>query len=168
MNIRRAGVNDAPQLARVHVDSWQVAYRGLVPDSFLAGFTIQHREEAFRQSLAANMEETYLVEESGVAIGILTVGASRDPDLDPNLTGEIWGIYLVPDYWRLGFGTRLVQEAECMLRARGYQDIVLWVLEGNLNARIFYERMGYKPDGISRMLELGCPMKAVRYLKTIE
>jgi len=41
MNIRRAQVDDAPKLAQVHVDSWQVAYRSLVPDSFRQEFTYQ-------------------------------------------------------------------------------------------------------------------------------
>lgn len=143
MNLRRAQASDAPKLAQVHVASWQAAYRGVVPDAFLQGFTIQRREPAFRQSLEANLEETYLLEDGERAVGILTIGASRDSDLDPNRTSELWGIYITPDYWRQGIGTRLVHEAERMLRARGYQDIVLWVLEGNADARRFYEAMDY-------------------------
>jgi ribosomal protein S18 acetylase RimI-like enzyme len=160
-------VNDAPKLAKVHVDSWQVAYRGLVPDSFLQGFTYQRREEAFRQALAANSEETYLLEDNGSTAGILTIGASRDPDLDVSCTGEIWGIYITPDYWRRGIGTRLVQEAERILQSRGYREVVLWVLEGNANARRFYEAMGFCPDGMSKTLELGKSLKAIRYKKAI-
>jgi ribosomal protein S18 acetylase RimI-like enzyme len=171
LNIRRAQVNDAPTLARVHVDSWHVAYRGLIPDSFLQGFTYQRREEAFRQSLTANSEETYLIEDddhAGKAVGILTIGASRDADLDPSRTGEIWGIYIIPDYWRRGVGARLVQEAGRMLRSRGYRDVVLWVLEGNANARRFYEAMGFRPDEAFKILELGKPLKAIRYKKALE
>jgi ribosomal protein S18 acetylase RimI-like enzyme len=171
LNLRRAQVKDAPTLARVHVDSWRVAYRGLIPDSFIQGFTYQRREDAFRQSLAANAEETYLIEDddnADQAVGILTIGVCRDADLDASRTGEIWGIYIIPDYWRRGVGTRLVQEAERMLRSRGYRDAVLWVLEGNANARRFYEAMGFRPDGAFKILELGKPLKAIRYHKAIE
>ena len=80
MNIRRATANDAPMLAKVHVDSWQVAYRGIVPDSHLERFTYQRREEAFRQALAANLEETYLIEDNDQAIGILTIGPGQALD----------------------------------------------------------------------------------------
>ncbi|MEE8391259.1 MAG: hypothetical protein V3S14_10765 [Anaerolineae bacterium] len=38
-------VDDAPALARVHVDSWRTAYRELVPESYLQGFSYQWREE---------------------------------------------------------------------------------------------------------------------------
>ncbi len=167
MNIRRAQVQDAPTLAQVHVDSWHVAYRGLIPDSFLQGFTYQKREEAFRRALIANSEETYLIEDDARAVGILTIGACRDSDLDAGRTGEIWGIYIVPDHWRYGVGTRLVHEAERMLQSRGYRDVVLWVLEGNTSARRFYEAMGFCLDSASKILELGKPMKAIRYKKAM-
>lgn len=64
-------------------------------------------------------------------------------------------------------GTKLVREAEQMLRARGYGEIVLWVLEGNADARRFYEAMGFVPDGASKIVQLGVPLKAVRYRKTL-
>ena len=167
MNFRRAQANDAPKLAQVHVDSWQAAYRGLIPDSFRQGFTYQKRESSFRQALSANLEETYLVEDNDRAVAILTIGASRDADLDNIHTGEIWGIYIVPDYWHRGIGTRLVQEAERMLLSRGYRDIVLWVFEGNTDARRFYEAMGFCVDGAFKTLELGKSLKAVRYKKSV-
>jgi ribosomal protein S18 acetylase RimI-like enzyme len=167
MNIRRATANDAPTLAKVHVDSWQVAYRGIVPDTHLERFTYERREEAFRQALAANLEETYLIEDDDQAVGILTIGASRDADLDANRAGEIWGIYITPSFWRRGIGTTLVHEAERMLQSRGYQEVVLWVLEANMDARRFYEKMGFGLDGMNKIVELGKPLKAVRYKKVM-
>jgi ribosomal protein S18 acetylase RimI-like enzyme len=167
MNLRRAQAEDAGRLAQVLVDAWQAAYRGVVPDSFLANFTYQRREDAFRKALLAGLEETYLLEEGERPIAILTIGASRDVDLDISRTGEIWGIYITPDYWRRGIGTELVREAEGMLRARGYSEIVLWVLEGNADARRFYEAMGFAPDGVSKTVQLAIPLKAVRYRKAL-
>ena len=165
MNLRRATTSDAPSLAQVHVDSWQVAYKGLVPDDFLQRFTYQKREEAFRAAIEARAEETYLAEVSDHAVGILTIGASRDPDLDVRSCGEIWGIYVSPAYWRRGIGKRLAQEAERILLARGFRKIVLWVLEGNTAARSFYEAMGFCPDGASKVVNLGTSLNVIRYAK---
>jgi ribosomal protein S18 acetylase RimI-like enzyme len=165
MNIRRATANDAPVLARVHVDSWQVAYKGIVPDSHLERFTVERREEAFRAAIDAGLEETYLAEDDGQAIGILTIGASRDADLDITRVGEIWGIYITPDYWRRGVGRMLVGEAEHILRSRSYNEVVLWVLADNAAARRFYEKMGFALDGMDKMVDLGSPLKVVRYKK---
>jgi ribosomal protein S18 acetylase RimI-like enzyme len=167
MEIRPAQVDDAPALGRIHVDSWRAAYGELVPESTLQGFTYEWREETFRESLATGVEETYVVRVEGQVVGFLTLGAARDPDLDTARTGEIWGIYLAPDHWRKGIGTRLAEEAERMLKSRGYEEAVLWVLEGNQQARRFYEAMGFALDGESMEIDWGTPLKAVRYRKAL-
>ena len=167
MQIRRAHESDAPALARVHVDSWQVAYRGLVPDSHLQRFTYKRREDAFRKSLATGAEETYLIEDQGAALGILTVGACRDADIDTALVGEIWGIYVSPAHWRAGIGKRLLDEGESILGSRGYALAVLWVLAGNAQARAFYEATGYRTDGAAKTVHLSARLEAVRYLKSL-
>jgi ribosomal protein S18 acetylase RimI-like enzyme len=118
--------------------------------------------------LAAGAEETYLVQIEGQVVGFLTLGATRDPDLDTSRTGEIWGIYISPGYWRQGIGGRLADEAERMLKSRGYEDAVLWVLEGNHQARRFYEAMGFGLDGTSKKIDWGTPLKAVRYRKALQ
>jgi ribosomal protein S18 acetylase RimI-like enzyme len=167
MNIRRATVDDALELARVHVDSWRAAYRGLVPDAFLERFDFHWRERCFREALDAGMEETYLVRMDAQVVGFLTLGAARDPDLDAECTGEIWGIYVSPNAWRRGIGRTLAGEAERILRSRGYEDAVLWVLEDNQRAKRFYEAMGFAPDGESREMNWGAPLQAVRYAKDL-
>ena len=168
MEIRPARVSDAPALAKVHVDSWRTAYSELVPESQIQSFTYERRQERFRQSLAAGAEETYLVQVAGEVVGFLTVGASRDPDLDSDSTGEIWGIYVAPDYWRSGIGTSLANEAERIFASREYDDAVLWVLEGNEGARQFYEALGFSPDGQSKSIDWGRPLKALRYRKALQ
>ena len=167
MEIRPAQVSDAPALARVHVDSWRAAYGGLVPESTLQAFTYEWREERFRAALAAGTEETHLVRVEGQVVGFLTLGAARDADLDAGRMGEIWGIYLAPEHWRKGIGRRLAEEAERMLASRGYEEAVLWVLEGNETARRFYEAMGFALDGESTEVDWGTPLKAVRYRKVL-
>ncbi len=84
MNIRPATPDDAPALAKVHIDSWRSAYRGLVPDSHLAKLDYGRRAERFRESLSTHSEETYLVEDNGEVLGFLTlvgiVAWDRTPD----------------------------------------------------------------------------------------
>ncbi len=100
-------------------------------------------------------------------MAILTIGPNRDEDLDPARDGELWGIYISQGWWRRRIGWQLVNEAEHMLGSRGYERVVLWVFEKHHDARRFYEAMGYHPDGASRTLDLGAPLEAVRYVKTL-
>jgi ribosomal protein S18 acetylase RimI-like enzyme len=171
MDIRRATPDDAVALATVHIDSWRIAYRGLVPDSYLDGLSYERRAQRFRDSLAQDAvspEETYLAEQNGELLGFLTLGGSRDEDVDRKTTGEIWGIYLGPGHWRKGIGTLFCRYGESILEGRGYQSVVLWVFAGNDQARRFYEAMGYGPDGGTRTLNLGTPLEAVRYRKGLK
>ncbi len=108
-----------------------------------------------------------MIERSEEIVAVLTIGAARDPDLDARRTGEIWGIYISPDHWRRGIGSRLAEEAERMLRSRGYEGAVLWVLEANQRARRFYEAMGFSPDGQSKDIDWGTVLGAVRYAKAL-
>jgi ribosomal protein S18 acetylase RimI-like enzyme len=168
IEIRRATPDDALALATLHIDSWRSAYRGFVPTSYLDGLDYDQRTARFRESLAARAEETYLAEGDGDILGFLTVGPCRDEDVDGEVTGEIWGIYLAPQHWRKGIGTALCRYGEQLLRARGYRQAVLWVFADNDQARRFYEAMGFVADGASKVLRPGAPLEAVRYRKGLE
>lgn len=167
MLIRPARDGDAGAAARVLVDTWHIAYRGLVPDSALLRMTYQRSEERLRASLASGSEETYLAVDDQTVVGLLTLGTCRDEDVDKTTFGEIWGIYVRPDHWRQGIGRRFVHIAEKLLAARGFEQATLWVLSGNLEARRFYEAMAYHPDGGTKAIVLGEPLEAVRYRKPL-
>ncbi len=168
VNLRCATPNDAPALAKVLVASWQKAYPGIVPESHLQGFTIERRTERFHQSLASGVEETYVAEHDGEILGFLTLGDCRDTNVDQQITGEIWGIYLSPEHWRKGIGRFLSEQGEAMLVSRGRSFATLWVLDANAQARRFYEAMGFELDGATKEVNLGAPLKAVRYHKKLK
>jgi ribosomal protein S18 acetylase RimI-like enzyme len=48
-----------------------------------------------------------------------------------------------PAYRNRGIGTRLILEAESVLRERGYERVVIAAAEENHSARRLYERLGY-------------------------
>ena len=128
---------------------------------------MQARTERFRTFLAEDSAETYIAEHGKRAVGFLTLGACRDPDVEGGSTGEIWGIYILPEYWRRGFGMYLCQQGQSLLASRGFKIVTLWVLEANNRARRFYEAMDFKIDGSNKELSLGIPLKAIRYRKTL-
>ena len=86
-------------------------------------------------------------------VGVVLAGS--DPDAPA--AGHLARLYVDPDHWSEGVGTRLYHVAMDDLRAR-FDDATLWVLEGNTRARSWYERLGwhltqkrkttYEPAGI--------------------
>jgi ribosomal protein S18 acetylase RimI-like enzyme len=165
--LRRATPTDAQELARIHVAAWHEAYRGIVPEATLAQFTVEVRSQRFLVFLSEGTAETYLAEHDNGAVGFLTLGDCRDPDLDNRKTGEIWGIYILPEYWRRGFGRFLCQQGQKLLASRGFTIATLWVLEANNQARGFYRAMGFSADGTTKQLPFGIPLTALRYRKTL-
>jgi ribosomal protein S18 acetylase RimI-like enzyme len=165
--LRRAIPDDAPALAEIHVAAWREAYRGIVPDSYLEQFTVQSRTKRFREFLASSSAETYVGEHDDRIVGFLTLGASRDTDVDRSNTGEIWGIYILPQFWRRGVGRFLCEQGESLLLSRGYAVATLWVLEANKQARGFYKALGFESNGATKELSLGISLWAVRYRKNL-
>ncbi len=41
------------------------------------------------------------------------------------------------------------------------------MLEGDTEARRFYETMGFHTDGVFKIVELGKPLEVIRYTKTL-
>jgi ribosomal protein S18 acetylase RimI-like enzyme len=167
VEICRASAAHADSVAAVHIDSWRAAYKGLVPDDYLARLDYGKRAEWFREHLGDTSPETFIIVDSGEVRGFLTVGPSRDSDQMTGQAGEIHGIYLAPGWWRQGIGRRACQYALDLLARSRYSAVTLWVFAGNRPARLFYEAMGFVPDGASKVLDVGVPLEAIRYRKDI-
>lgn len=144
MQIRLAHLDDAEGLARVHVDSWQVAYKGIVPDEHLASLSYEKRASRWRESLA-NADSAAFVyvaqDDNGTVVGFAGGGPERDGD--PNYKGELYAIYLHPDYLRRGIGRQLAQTVARRLIKMGLSSMLVWVLAQN-PSRQFYEALGGK------------------------
>lgn len=159
MEIRklRAG-DDLFAVSRVYEESWRMAYRGLLPQEYLdalpAGNWVPFLEQAGRESL--------LLLDGDDIVGAAGCCAGRVPELSG--WGEIASIYLLPEYWGKGWGKMLFSAAVEQLEAMGYRNLFLWVLEGNQRARVFYERMGFRPSETYRDDEIGGrPVQEIQY-----
>ena len=142
--VREANVADAPRIAIIHLVSWQVAYRDLIPDHILARLSLQQRVAFWLQKVKGPRHLCQVIEENGRIIGWSDSGASRDSDALKRKVGEVYAIYLDPAAWRRGAGKELMEAACQALRQKGYPEMTVWVLEGNQRARRFYESMGFQ------------------------
>jgi len=167
VHIRLATVDDAAALAIVHVRTWQVAYRGQVPQDYLDALDPAQRRQMWEQWLrdADPLTSTLALRDAaGAVIGFVTVSGSRDPDADPQVMGEVKAIYVLPERWGEGGGRLLMEAGLRKLADAGFHAATLWVLEANRQARRFYEAGGWRPDGAAKTDEIrGFPLVEVRY-----
>lgn len=166
--IRYASVEDAAVLGKIHSASWKKAYKNIIPDDILNNITPEKRTLDFKKALSKGFEEDALIfNEDHLPLGLICFGKSRDKDLDSS-HGEIWGIYLLPEYWNQGVGSKLIHWGISELRRRNYKKAVLWVLEDNIIGRRFYEKNGFIFDGTSKEIIIGKPLIELRYIKNID
>jgi RimJ/RimL family protein N-acetyltransferase len=143
--VRLAEVSDADAIADVHVAAWHAAYRGLMPDAMVDGFTLEARRERWRKNLAerARGGRTTVLERAGQVVAFASFGPSRDEAG----SGEVWALYARPDAWGTGAGRTLLDEGLAYLEGVGLGRVMLWVLDGNARAIRFYEAAGFRLDG---------------------
>jgi GNAT superfamily N-acetyltransferase len=146
MFLRPAEPPDALAVARVHVRSWQAAYRTLLPQDFLD----QLRPEDWAARYTFNdpnprAYQTILAVHDSAILGFVTTVASRDPDLPHH--GELAALYVDPTHWSTGLGRTLVTAARSQLLTLGFNEALLWVLTGNTRADRFYRADNWLPDG---------------------
>lgn len=165
--IRQAEPSDAAAIATCHVRSWQVAYRGQLPDALLDGMTDEiERRTAFWQRVIgereARRQHQLVAIGHGQVVGFAAFGRHEHGD-DPSV-GELYAIYLDPDHWGHGIGRALMDASVEGLRHDGYSSAILWVLETNERAKRFYEIAGWRPDGGKKSEERGdVELREVRY-----
>ncbi|MDM0114640.1 GNAT family N-acetyltransferase [Variovorax sp. J22R133] len=168
MLVRQASPEDCAAIARVHVASWQSAYRNLLPAEFLAGLSVEDRESLWRKAIQQGAPQLLVACDGGEVLGFTAFGATRDRDAAPSCM-ELWAIYLRPDAWGLGMGRALWLDARERIRASGATKASLWVIEGNAQAMRFYEAAGFTPEASSRQaFELGgVTLHELRYVQAI-
>jgi GNAT superfamily N-acetyltransferase len=170
LSVRIATERDARQIAEVHVQTWRVAYRGLVPDDYLDALSVDQRAETWRQILAdADLPPAgaFVLECDAVVVGFVHASPSRDDDADATI-GEVTSIYVLADFWSGGGGRALMDRSIESLRDAGFAAATLWVLNTNLRARRFYEAAGWDSDGATQVADRGAfSLSEVRYRRTI-
>lgn len=168
ISIRLATPDDAEEIARLHVHSSLTAYRPILGEQYTGG-DIAERIDLWRRMLLGDFslaltppEKTYVAVAADEHIaGFCAVGGCRDDDLPDH--GEVYLLYVAPEYWRTGVGSRLFETGSCYLRERGFANLSLWVLEHNDRARSFYEKNGWQAD-VARKPSFSNPaMSQVRY-----
>lgn len=164
--LRTATAEDAAAIARVHVASWQAAYRGLLPDNFLDSLSVESRQEGWARSLSTGPRVIVYVRDREIA-GFVTQGRSRDEDT-AEAVGELYAIYVHPTMWGTGAGHGLHDAAVAALVEEGFTEATLWLLAGNTRARDFYERHDWRTDGTSKADQLaGIDVTEVRYKRSL-
>jgi ribosomal protein S18 acetylase RimI-like enzyme len=139
IRIRVAEASDAADIADVHDASWMEAYRGIIPGKHLERM-VQRRGEGWWRHAIRRGSRIAVLDVGKQIAGYATYGKNRVGSLP--YRGEIFEIYLLPEYQGLGFGKRLFNAARRELANSGHTSFLVWSLADNERAVAFYEHLG--------------------------
>jgi ribosomal protein S18 acetylase RimI-like enzyme len=177
-SIRPARISDAPAIALLHAESWRVAYRGSLSDEFLELHVVEDRTRVWherftnpaptqivlvaeREQSSKQSSEQSSEQEHEQLVGFICAIGKRDERFGTLVDN----LHVRRGEQNNGIGRLLMSEVALWSRQHYPNDgIYLHVVEQNLQARKFYERLGatfqesppwHAPDG-STVQELLC------------
>jgi ribosomal protein S18 acetylase RimI-like enzyme len=139
IEIRRARPADAKSVATAHDDAWRNAYQGVIPGAELERL-IARRGEAWWNGAIRKGSRISLLAFGDTIAGYANYGRNRARSL--YYDGEIYELYLRPEFQGLGFGRRLFTAARRDLAHSGMKSVVVWALSDNEPAVEFYRALG--------------------------
>jgi GNAT superfamily N-acetyltransferase len=155
ISIRPAVSADDEALAHLHVDVWDDAYTGLVPQGILDDRREKVAERVARwEEILKGPTSTWVAEEENGPVGFAQTGPARDNDMEELL--ELYALYVRASHWGTGLGYALFETAV------GDRAAYLWVLASNERAIRFYERQGFRLDGTEDEHDEGLHVRMVR------
>ena len=142
--IRPAEISDVEIMSEVVAESWKIAYGSLISEDDMKLFTnLPRREYLFKNRISkGDLIYTLLLDDKIVGVCSSAIGK--------------------------GLGGRLLHFSLDSLIKNGFNQSVLFVMEGNVRAEGFYRHMGFIPDGFCLVCEnLSCKNRALRYIKKL-
>jgi ribosomal protein S18 acetylase RimI-like enzyme len=139
IKIRVADSGDAAGIAAVHDAAWTEAYRGIIPGADLNRMVERRGPEWWGRALNRGSRIAVLDYEDTIA-GYASYGRNRAISLP--YKGELFELYLKPEFQGIGFGRRLFTAAHRELCHNGLTSMVVWSLADNERAVNFYEHLG--------------------------
>lgn len=159
VNVRRASRGEARAIAAVFDAAVRAGWGYLGPIVEQPLFTDDDWDRLAADHASPNV---LLVAHAEGDRGVLGFVAAHPDD------GELFLLFVHPDYAGHGVGRRLLAAAHDALRAAGQREAFLYVHADNTRAISVYQRAGYTHDGTRRENDFrGTPISELRLVKRL-
>lgn len=148
MILRNAETSDISGISDLFLRCWKGSYANVLSQEVRDRMTEDASFELWSNALGSNPErETILGFEGDVFVGFFRIG----PDKNDPTRGHLFSLYVDPELAGRGFGSKLLQNAVALIRAKGFIEMTLWVFEENTAARSLYKKFGFSPTGENKI-----------------
>ncbi len=141
--IRDMVEKDYERKGYIHYISWIETYKELMNPRYLEKHSLERCID-----IARNYPENTLVAEcEDKIVGFAAYNKSSDFEDDK---GEVYALYVLKDYQKMGVGKALMDE--CIKRLASFKYVNVWVLHNNTQAILWYEKYGFIKDGKTKLV----------------
>ena len=157
------GEDDLKEISGIYEKSWRQTYKGMLPSGYLKRIPEGNWADRINHFGSRSM----VAVSGGEYIATISFGATRIAGYEGS--GEVFSIYILPQYTGKGIGKMLMDRAVSELKAMGFTRVVLFALDKNVIARRFYEKYGFTASGDMMKKKFGHKMVTeVMYILEIE
>ncbi len=141
IEIRSARLGDVAGIRRVARQGWNEAYADFLPDSIIeAELSMWYTPDAVETAITDNHRPYFVAVDNGTVAGYSKAVADTP-------VATLSTLYISPECWGEGVGTRLLDAATTELVSRGATALELTVFAENDGAIGFYESRGFERVG---------------------
>lgn len=142
--IRKVANGDEAILAYIQTESWKAAFKNIISHDLLVKCTeINRATEMYLKLLENRIGNGYILEVKGKPHCIAWWDATRETDMSGY--AELICIHSLPNNWRNGYGSIMMDRVLEDIQKAGYQNVMLWVFTENHRACSFYKTKGFVP-----------------------
>jgi ribosomal protein S18 acetylase RimI-like enzyme len=137
-----------PEICRLTPDDWKI-YRdlrltALTNDALAYGSTVERERQFGEADFRARLEQRAMF---AACVGDHDVGLVGGVDFDQSGVADLISMWVAPEARRQGIGDALVRTVLDWARDQGFDQVELWVTEGNDSAERLYARHGFTRTG---------------------
>ena len=154
--VRAGELSGEQRVRRLAPDDWQTYKRirltALATDPYAFGSTLAREELRPEDEWKTRLITSafFLGEVDGAAWGL--VGAHRRDEY-----AELISMWVVPEFRGTGLASRLIDAVLDWAAVAAYDEVRLWVVEGNVAAQRAYAKRGFEPTGRRQPVREGEP-----------
>jgi len=141
VTVRPAQTADIEAIQHVARTTWHATYDDIIgSDAVDEQVDEWYADAVVRDGIIDSDTATPVATVDDTVVGYAVAGQREDADAD---CASLHAIYVHPDHWGAGIGSRLFETVADRLRDRDFEHLHIRVLADNDRARAFYERHGY-------------------------
>ena len=138
LKIRHAVLSDSESIGIINVITWKDAYKGILPDDFLANRNLSDKRIRYIKNQIENQDDICLVAElDNKIVGFCIGGLPRQ--YNDVFQFELRAFYVLPEYQRTGIGKAIFDKFKEIVAGKPFY---LYALSANHKAINFYTKNG--------------------------